>query len=190
MNRPLLIAFGSNVAPLESLVRGITLLHRLLEVQAISTVYRTRPLPPPGDEIPPDGDSPDFLNGALLCRRHLPPWELKEALAGIESALGRRRDGGSYGPRTLDLDIALIGDLVLREREMTIPHPDLLSRSFVAIPLAQLAPGLHHPETNRTLAAIAAGFGPAPAGMVADPEATALLQGLLAGFHLPGSKNL
>ena len=109
-----------------------------IEVLAVSPLVETDPVGGPGQ--------PTFLNGAATVRTVLPPRRLLEALHGIEAAHGRdRRREQRWGPRTLDLDLLLYGDLVVTEEGLTVPHPRLHERSFVLHPLAIIAPGIIHP---------------------------------------------
>jgi 2-amino-4-hydroxy-6-hydroxymethyldihydropteridine diphosphokinase len=75
----------------------------------------------------------------------LEPLDLLDRLQVIESAHGRVRVGERWGPRTLDLDILLYGDQILRLERLTVPHPGLASREFVLYPLAEIAPELRIP---------------------------------------------
>jgi 2-amino-4-hydroxy-6-hydroxymethyldihydropteridine diphosphokinase len=103
---------------------------------AVSSLYRTDPV----------GylDQDWFLNAAVCVETQLSPRELLIRLLAIESDLGRVRTVRN-GPRTIDLDILLWGDLVLREDDLVIPHPRLHERLFVLEPLAEIAPGVRHP---------------------------------------------
>ena len=78
----------------------------------------------------------------------LPPRDLLDALLGIERANGRRRDGGRWGPRTLDLDLLVYDDLQCEEAGLCLPHPRIGERAFVLVPLAELAPELHIPGSG------------------------------------------
>lgn len=87
----------------------------------------------------PSGQNP-YLNQMVAIDTDLQPHDLLDALQGIERAAGRTRDV-RWGPRVLDLDIALWSGGNFRSRKLTIPHPRLSSRSFVLQPLAAIAPG-------------------------------------------------
>ncbi|MBF0426604.1 MAG: 2-amino-4-hydroxy-6-hydroxymethyldihydropteridine diphosphokinase [Magnetococcales bacterium] len=168
-DHPLLLAFGANLDPLPNLVHGLRRCHQELGVVAISTVYRTLPV----------GliDQPDYLNGAVLIERSPDPWALRALLRAIEAECRRERHPQSKdGPRTLDLDIALMGRRVLQAPPLVIPDPEIVRRPFLACPLAELAPHLVHPLLGATLATLAAAFGPVPAGMQADDVATDVLR--------------
>ena len=86
-------------------------------------------------------DQPRFLNGAALIETELDPRELLDALLAVEQELGRVRDR-RWGPRTIDLDLLVYGDVELDEPGLAVPHPRLHERRFALEPLAELDPGL------------------------------------------------
>jgi len=90
-------------------------------------------------------DQPWFLNAAAELETGLAPRELLEHLLEIERGLGRTRNGPRYGPRMVDLDLLLYGDLVVAEPGLTVPHPRLAERLFVLEPLFELNAGLFIP---------------------------------------------
>lgn len=99
------------------------------------------------------GPQPAYLNAVLRIETTLSPQALLNLCLGIERSLGRERPAdGSKAPRTIDIDILLYSDLVLDQPHLAIPHPALLLRPFVLIPLATVAaPGLLHPQTRVAL---------------------------------------
>lgn len=101
-------------------------------------------------------DQPRFLNGAAALDTELSPRELLERLLAVERALGRRRDGQRFGPRTIDLDLLVYGDLELDEPRLTVPHPRLHERRFALEPLAELDPELVVPGRGPVSALLAA----------------------------------
>lgn len=115
-----------------------------------SRVLDTMPLGPP---------QPRFLNAALELETGLTPRQLLELLKAIEQA-ALRRPAVRWGPRTLDLDLLLAGDLVVDAPGLTVPHPGLAARRFVLQPLAELCPGRLVPGTGRTVAALLAAAPP------------------------------
>lgn len=130
------IALGSNLDDPAAHVReGIADLGRLPEtrVTRASALYGSAPV---GYR-----DQPDFINAVAEIETRLEPRPLLEALFQIEKRHGRTR-GVRNGPRTLDLDIAVYGDRVVREPGLIVPHPRLHERAFVIIPLAEVAPQL------------------------------------------------
>jgi 2-amino-4-hydroxy-6-hydroxymethyldihydropteridine diphosphokinase len=133
------IALGSNLGNREANLRAaIEHLRALGEVKKISSFHDTAPV----------GylDQPHFLNAAALLRTPLPPQELLTALLAIEQQMGRDRAASiPNGPRIIDLDILLYGDIVLDTPELVLPHPRLHERAFVLAPLAEIAPGMMHP---------------------------------------------
>ena len=94
---------------------------------------------------------PDYLNAVAEIETDLAPRALLEKLHEIENALGRERKE-RWGPRTIDLDIILLGDLKIDEPALTIPHPLMHQREFVLEPLCDLAPDVRHPILQRTAA--------------------------------------
>jgi 2-amino-4-hydroxy-6-hydroxymethyldihydropteridine diphosphokinase len=129
------IALGSNLDdPAGHVRRAIAELARLPEtrVKGASALYGSAPV---GYR-----DQPDFVNAVAEIETRLAPRPLLEALLEIERRHGRQR-GVRNGPRTLDLDIALYGDRVVREPGLVIPHPRMHERAFVIVPLADIAPG-------------------------------------------------
>jgi 2-amino-4-hydroxy-6-hydroxymethyldihydropteridine diphosphokinase len=100
-------------------------------------------------------DQPSFLNGAVAVETTRDPRALLELLLEIERSLGRvRRE--RWGPRTVDLDLLLYGDVVVDEPGLSVPHPHLHERRFVLEPLAELAPGLEIPGRGRVSELLAA----------------------------------
>lgn len=87
-------------------------------------------------------EQPDYINAVAALETALAPLELLAALRVIEQRHGRRRDGTRWGPRTLDLDILLHGELLLDTPELMLPHPGLHERAFVLYPLMDIAPEL------------------------------------------------
>jgi 2-amino-4-hydroxy-6-hydroxymethyldihydropteridine diphosphokinase len=135
------IGLGANLGDRERTIRrAIELLgaEAGIEMVAVSTLRETDPV----------GylDQPRFLNGAAAIETELEPQELLERLLAVERALGRRRDGPRYGPRTIDLDLLLYGERMVDQPGLRIPHPHLAERPFVLEPLAELDPGLALPD--------------------------------------------
>ena len=97
-------------------------------------------------------DQPDFLNGALVLDTVLEPVELLHGLLQIERAMGRDRAGiVAKGPRVIDLDLLLMEEVVMQTEELTLPHPALNERLFVLEPLAEIAPEMREPVSERTV---------------------------------------
>src|SRR6478735_4257138 len=90
------------------------------------------------------GEQPDYVNAVALLKTDLPPLELLDALQAIEQSHRRIRIE-HWGPRTLDLDILLLGDLCIDSERLKVPHPYLTQRNFVLYPLADIAPHLRLP---------------------------------------------
>ncbi len=109
-------------------------------VNAVSRIYRTEPQGDP--------EQPWFVNqvAELGCGPAVTPEALLQALLRLETALGRVRDPGRrFGPRAIDLDLLLFGDIVCTHEGLCLPHPRMARRAFVLVPLCELAPRLHMP---------------------------------------------
>lgn len=134
------IALGSN---LDS-AQGTRAEHLLAALEMLEDPPTTRVLARSAAvETAPVGPVPQgaFLNAACIVQTTLGPRALLERLLEIERVRGRdRAREGRWGPRTLDLDLILYADLVVDEPGLTIPHPRLSERSFVLVPLAEVAP--------------------------------------------------
>jgi 2-amino-4-hydroxy-6-hydroxymethyldihydropteridine diphosphokinase len=95
-------------------------------------------------------EQPDFLNQVIVLSTLLQPDILMKTLLSIEEKMGRIRTV-KLGPRTIDLDILLIDDLVIKSELLTIPHPALPKRKFALIPLDEVAGNFYHPIERKTI---------------------------------------
>lgn len=120
-----------------------------VEVLASSSTYDTDPV---GEVL----DQASFLNACLLVRTELEPLELLDAVKRLERELGRVEGGVRHGPRAIDIDVLLLGELELRHERLTLPHEQLLSRRFVLIPALELDFELAAPDGRRLADALAA----------------------------------
>src|ERR1700722_2692991 len=123
-----------------------------VEVLASSSVYDTDPV---GEIL----DQPSFLNACLRVRTALEPLALLDAVKGLEHELGRAAGGPRHGPRAIDVDILLLGELEVSEQRMALPHAQVLARRFVLIPLLELDFELRDPDGRAPADALAA-LGP------------------------------
>lgn len=132
------IGIGSNLNdPAQQVTQAFAELAALPQSQLLgrSSLYLSRPLGPQ--------DQPDFVNAAAKLGTALPPLVLLRELQAVEVRHGRSREHERHwGPRSLDLDLLIYGELRMQTAELTLPHPHLHERSFVLYPLAELAPEL------------------------------------------------
>ena len=141
------IALGSNLGDREATLRSaLDTLGRTagVRIAAVSSFLETEP-----EGLPGQGR---YLNAAAAVRTSLSPRALLAALLTTEQAHGRRRDPTvRWGPRTLDLDLLMHGDAIIDEPGLTVPHPRMHRRSFVLVPLAEIAPRVMHPGLRRSI---------------------------------------
>ncbi|HEY6144940.1 MAG TPA: 2-amino-4-hydroxy-6-hydroxymethyldihydropteridine diphosphokinase [Solirubrobacterales bacterium] len=147
------LGLGSNVGdPAAHLRAAVELLKAEgIEVEAVSSTYVTEPV---GEIL----DQPDFLNAAVRVRTELAPEDLLDACKRVEAERGRSFDAPRHGPRPLDVDLLLLGDLELETERLTLPHREVATRRFVLVPLLELDPDLALPD-GTLLAAALAGLG-------------------------------
>lgn len=152
------IALGSNLdSPAGNRAANLRLalnhLEKLGQVCAVSSFYDTAPV----------GyvDQPRFLNAAALLETELAPVDLLQRLLAIEKLLGRDRSSAvvAKGPRVVDLDLILFGDLILQTHELILPHPAMRERRFVLEPLAEVAPDMIDPVSGHTIAQLLTSLG-------------------------------
>ena len=120
-----------------------------LTVTGSSSVYETEPQGP----VP---DQPDFLNACLSVETELGPEDLLDACKRVERELGRDEWSPRYGPRVIDVDLLLLGELEHRSERLTLPHPEIGDRRFVLVPLLELEPELRLPDGSPLAEALAA----------------------------------
>ncbi|MDR1893575.1 MAG: 2-amino-4-hydroxy-6-hydroxymethyldihydropteridine diphosphokinase [Spirochaetales bacterium] len=147
---PVYLGLGSNLGDSRGRIEwAFDRLEALFSGGRRSACYLTKPRDYP--------DQPDFINACFAGRPLLPPEETLDRLKDLEAQAGRRRDPRfPKGPRTLDLDILLWGDRIIRTPDLEIPHSRLAERQFVLVPLLELDPGLVHPATGVPLSQILA----------------------------------
>jgi len=150
MQQDVFIGLGANLAePIAQLERAVQALrqHPELQLHRLSSFYGSKPMGPQ--------DQPDYVNAVAWLKTSLAPEPLLDVLQAIELAQGRQRKDERWGPRTLDLDILLYGELQLASPRLTLPHYGMASREFVLYPLAEIAPELLVPGLGSVSALVA-----------------------------------
>ncbi|MBV7297872.1 2-amino-4-hydroxy-6-hydroxymethyldihydropteridine diphosphokinase [Enterovibrio paralichthyis] len=150
MNR-VYIAIGSNLGdPIRKAQDAIAALKLLPNSRfvATSSLYTSKPMGP--------SDQPDYVNAVASIDTELEPLDLLDHTQRIELEFGRERKKERWGPRTLDLDILLYGDLQLDSERLTVPHYGMKVREFVLYPLAEIAPDLQLPDGTAVAELVAA----------------------------------
>ncbi len=149
------LSLGGNAGDPEArLLEAVRALGAVLLSPRVAPLFRTEPL----SAI----EQADFLNTAMVGRTDLLPEELLALAKSLEWAAGRRA-ATRHGPRELDIDLLLHGDVVSCAPELTLPHPRLAERRFYLEPLARIAPGMRVPPDGPTVAELLAAVGAAGA---------------------------
>jgi len=137
------LGLGTNIGDRkQNLVTALELISEHAVIELLSSIYETEPV---GYK-----EQPLFLNAACHISTALSPEQLLKLAKEIESSLGRKKSFPN-APRPIDIDILLYDNIVIKQAQLTIPHPQLTMRAFVLIPLAEIAPEVLHPENNRTI---------------------------------------
>lgn len=152
------LGLGSNLGDRQAYLRGAVA--ALPDVVAVSPVYETEPLGGPNQDA--------YLNAVVEMVTERGPRELLALAHHLEEGAGRTR-GERFAPRTLDVDLLLVGDLTIDEADLVVPHPRMWQRRFVVAPLADLAPEL------------------VPAGALAASEGSVRRLDLALGSTAPGT---
>jgi 2-amino-4-hydroxy-6-hydroxymethyldihydropteridine diphosphokinase len=140
------IGLGSNLGDRElKLLLAVAELGKLpgTRVTGLSPFYETEPVGGPPQD--------NFYNAVARIATTLTPLALLDELKRIEVEVFHRVPSGHWGPRSMDLDILLYGDLVLNEERLTVPHPRLAERRFALQPLADIDPAVVHPSLGKTI---------------------------------------
>jgi 2-amino-4-hydroxy-6-hydroxymethyldihydropteridine diphosphokinase len=128
---------GDRLAALTAAMEALE--RRSVRVLAASSVYETAPQ---GDVL----EQPDFLNACIAVEADLSPDELLDACKDVERELGRQHGGARHGPRPIDVDVLLAGNLEVRSARLTLPHPEVTARRFVLEPLLEIDASLRLPD--------------------------------------------
>jgi GTP cyclohydrolase-4 len=145
------LGLGTNMGDRQAnLEQALGLIGERLHIDRVSSVYETEPV---GYE-----DQPSFLNAVCRVTTDIGPLQLLSLVKGIEAGMGRVPNF-TNGPRPIDIDIILYGDLVMVDPELTIPHPRMGERAFVLVPLMEIAPDIVHPFSGESIGDMMAKVG-------------------------------
>lgn len=137
------VGIGSNIEPrMERIDQAIASLEGVGKILSVSSIYETKPYG--------YSDQPAFLNAVAALVTDRTPIQLRTLLKEIEQRLGRR-SRERWHEREIDLDILFLGDVVMNSEELILPHADLVNRSFVVLPLAEIALNIVHPVLGKTV---------------------------------------
>ncbi|MCH9693960.1 MAG: 2-amino-4-hydroxy-6-hydroxymethyldihydropteridine diphosphokinase [Gammaproteobacteria bacterium] len=142
---PAYIGLGSNLdGPAKQLEGSFSSLAEISQTRllAVSSLYRSAPFG--------GVEQPDFVNAAAALLTRLSARDLLTALKRIEESRGREQGGVRWGPRVLDLDLLVYSDQQIDSVDLQVPHPGIVDRNFVLLPLMEIAPELHIPGLGRT----------------------------------------
>jgi 2-amino-4-hydroxy-6-hydroxymethyldihydropteridine diphosphokinase len=139
---PVFVAAGSNVEPEHNLARACAEIAHTWPDARFSRAYRN---------VAVGFDGPDFINLVVGFSAAQPLESVIARLHAIETQCGRPRYAPKWASRTMDLDVLLFGDRVEKTADYTLPRPDLLKRPFMLGPLAEIAPKVMHPTSNKTI---------------------------------------
>ncbi len=142
--KQLFLLIGSNLGDRKAyLEKAINLIDfRVATIVQQSTIYETAPWG--------NTDQPHFLNQVLLLKSNIHPEELLSVCKNIEKCIGRVVNE-RWGPRIIDIDILLYGDMVYQSAVLQIPHPMMQERMFTMVPLAEIAPDFLHPALGESM---------------------------------------
>lgn len=154
------LALGSNLGDRErNIAAALRRLEPLVQVKAVSALYETDPVP--------EGQPP-YLNAACRVTTGLQPKALLRHIKEVERELGRR-GGERWGPRPIDIDLLLYGELVIEEDGLRLPHEGLAERAFVLVPLADIGADVRHPTLGTTVSELVAAVDRSGVRLRAEP---------------------
>lgn len=146
MENRIYLGLGSNKGDrLGSLIKAVEKINDSpnCDVNKVSAVYESRPFG--------NVEQPDFLNAVIEISTEYSPEELIGFIKMIETKIGRTGVDKKWGPREIDIDILFYNQLIYNEKNLVIPHTEILKRDFVILPLIEIAPGFIHPVINKRL---------------------------------------
>ncbi|HEX2585284.1 MAG TPA: 2-amino-4-hydroxy-6-hydroxymethyldihydropteridine diphosphokinase [Steroidobacteraceae bacterium] len=146
------VAVGSNIEPQMNIQTALSALKRRIGTFTASRAYRN---------ASQGFEGPEFINMVIGFETELTLTEVLSILQAVEGLCGRPRKAPKFAPRTLDLDLLLYGDMTCSTPAVTLPRPDLIKRSYMLGPLAEIAPNRVHPTLKQTIGDLWKEFGQA-----------------------------
>ena len=138
MNADAYLGLGANLGnPKDTFEKALGIVTNFAKIKKVPRLYKSAPFGFP--------DQPPFINAAVKINTKLPPQELLLKLQEVEKTLGKKVIRAN-GPRVIDLDLLLYGDQIIKTKELNLPHPGILERDFVLLPLNDLNSQLSHPD--------------------------------------------
>ena len=138
------IGLGSNMGDRSlNLYQGLKCLRRIMHIKFVSSIYETLPMY--------RENQAKFLNMVVSGNTVIEPMAFLHQIKSFEVEIGREESIERYGPRMIDIDILLFGEIIIETLHLSIPHPLLHEREFVLRPLADVASTLRHPNLNKTV---------------------------------------
>lgn len=139
------LSLGSNMGDREDHLRkAVSFLRSIGDIKKISSVYETTP-------VSMNHGYDNFYNIVICIEIKLIPDILLSKIKRFEESMGRNIEDSHNLPRKIDIDILMADDMVLNEKDLVIPHKEMVNRAFVLIPLNEIAPGLVHPVSSKTI---------------------------------------
>ena len=139
------LSLGSNMGDRENNLRkAVSFLRSIGDIKKISSVYETTP-------VSMNHGYDNFYNIVICMKIWLTPDILLSKIKRFEESMGRNIEDSHNLPRKIDIDILMADDMIFNEKDLVIPHKEMVNRTFVLIPLNEIAPGLKHPVYSKTV---------------------------------------
>lgn len=143
-----ILALGSNIGDRKDFIRkGFQFLSTLGNIVVKSSVYKTTP-------VGMRSGTRNFYNAVVIVESDIPPSEFLESIKQFEQTIGRDIVNSHMKSRKIDIDIIFAGNEIIKTNTLDIPHPEMIYRKFVLLPLSEIAPDMIHPGNRKTISEI------------------------------------